>query len=88
MLTSKPLPKHLRRFFGRPPIIAGEFARACNLPFFHLKRYLDTTGDLKPDTILYSVSCCWPVGYSWSSFVALSVLLKSCLNAGLTRIYF
>ena len=26
------LPKHLRRFFGRPPIIAGEFARACNLP--------------------------------------------------------
>ena len=26
------LPKHLRCFFGRPPIIAGEFARACNLP--------------------------------------------------------
>ena len=31
--------------------------RACNL-----KRHLDTTGDLKPDTILHPISCCWPMG--------------------------
>ena len=60
----------------------------CNLHFFHLKRYLDTTGDLKPDTILYPVSCCWPMCYSWSSFVGQSALLKCCLNAGLTRKHF
>ena len=28
-------------------------SRACNLPLFHLKRHLDSTGDLKPATILY-----------------------------------
>ena len=46
----------------------------------HLKRYLDTTDDPKPDTIFYPVSCCWPTGNSWSSFVAQSVLMKCCLN--------
>ena len=78
-------PKRLRRFSGRPPIIEGDFTRTGNLPLIHLRRYLDTTGDLKPGTILYLVSCCWPAGNSRSSFVAQSVLLKCCLNAGLTR---
>ena len=48
------------------------------------ERYLDTTGDLKPDTILFPVSCCWSLGHSWSLFVAQSVLLKCCSNEGLT----
>ena len=74
-------PKHLRRFFGLPPIIAGKFARACNLPSFDLKRYLDTTGDL--NQARYDSVSCWPTCYSWSSFVAQSVLLKYCLNARL-----
>ena len=81
-------PKRLRRFFGRPPIIEGDFTRTGDLSLIHLRRYLDTTGDLKPGTILYLVSCCWPAGNSRSSFVAQSVLLKCCLNAGLNAKHF
>ena len=44
--------------------------------------------DHTPDTILHAVSCCWPMGYSWSSFIARSVLLRCCLNAGFTRKHF
>ena len=39
----------------------GEFARACNVHLFHFKRYLDTTGELKPDTTLYP--CELPMAY-------------------------
>ena len=72
------LPVHLRTFFGRPPVFAGELARRANISLDTLRSYVDTGGNVTPDTLLYPVSCCWPMGYSWSSFVAQSVLLAAC----------
>ena len=37
------------------------------------------------DPLIYPVSCCWPMGFSWSSFIAQSHLLACCRAAGLSE---
>ena len=38
------------------------------------------TGDLKPDTILYPVSCCWPMGYLFMEFIRCTVRPSEMLS--------
>ena len=86
------LPEHLRPFFGRPSLRVHELIRHCGLPPADLRRLLAPVlaslecsweDLLRRDPAVFPVSRCWPMGFSWSSFVAQSHLLACCHRAGL-----
>ncbi len=88
------LPEHLRPFFGRPSLRVHELIRHSRLPLADLRRLLAPVMAslgcpwdelLRLDPAVFPVSRCWPMGFSWSSFVAQSHLLSCCREAGLSE---
>ena len=88
------LPSHLRPFFGRPPVrlhellhhaalMDGALEEACAPLMSELK--VSWPALVKADPQVFPVSCCWPMGFSWSSFIAQSHLLACCRAAGLAE---
>ena len=51
-----------------------------------LQSYWDH-GVLEHDTTLHPACATWPMGFSWSSFLAQSLLLQRCVEGGLDRKY-
>ena len=75
------LPEELRRFFGRPAVRAGDLARFGGVSWCEIK---DMIGyDVADQTLLYPLCTSFPMGFSWSSFVAQTVLLARCFESGL-----
>mmetsp|Transcript_41458 Transcript_41458/g.117297 ORF Transcript_41458/g.117297 Transcript_41458/m.117297 type:complete len:868 (+) Transcript_41458:136-2739(+) len=80
------LPKCLRKFFGRPAVIAGDLARELELELRELAKWVDDAGpgELAAATTLTPVMACWPMGFSWSSVVAQAVMVDVCRRSGLS----
>ena len=80
------LPSSLRKWMARPSVGLGELMRA-GLTRQELKHMLEPgeTLELIGQQLLWPVSCCWPMGFSWSSYVARSFTLEVCAQAGLQR---
>jgi len=79
------LPRCLRPFLGRPSVRAGALADALGVDLESLRSYVDDErdGPLSLDTVLVPVMCTWPMGFSWSSYVAQEVMLAVCDAAGI-----
>jgi len=80
-------PKALQPFFGRPPVVAHDFATRAGLALDDLHQYIDGDGpdDLTGSTVLFPVSTCWPQGFAWSSCVAQETSLHICAQAGIVE---
>ena len=75
------LPETLRQWMARPPVTSKELAEA-GMDVAEQKGYLqpDETWE---DGLIFPVSHVWPMGFSWSSFVAQEELLALCHDSGL-----
>jgi len=79
------LPSQIRPYFGRPAVTLRDLALASGLPLSVLaESIVDLEGgeDLSNLTVT-PVSNVWPMGFSWSSFVAQSFLVQIALDAGI-----
>ena len=78
------LPYLLRPFFGRPRVRAGFLADAMRLPLRELESFVDDLGEhrLLDDDYVVPVCTTWPMGFSWSSFVAQEEMVSICRTAG------
>ena len=77
--------EQLRPYFGRPPVRLRDilaYGETCEEELFGLDPALAICDR---STLLYPLCTTWPMGYAWSSFIAQSVLLKRCEEAGLDR---
>jgi hypothetical protein len=77
------LPLELRKFMGRPAVRVQELVDTGGLSLEEVSNFLSMPGPIHPDCKLYPRSCCWPMGFSWSSHVAQSTMLAVCRSAGL-----
>jgi len=79
------LPPGLAAFFGRPGIRAGVLAAAVGCSLAHLRDWIDDlgAGEITSRTLLYPVNTVWPMGFSWSSFIAQSNMVGACIDAGI-----
>ena len=78
------LPAPLRQYFGRPAIRAQTLLDPGGMAWKELQRACSQDVMLTRHSKLFPVCHTWPMGFAWSSFVAQSVLLGCCVNAGLT----
>lgn len=86
------VPLALRPYFGRPAVSIAELLRpppcesgAAQAEGMTRSEISDLVLDGPPvdeDTYLIPVNNAWPMGFGWSSYVAQSVMVSSCLNAG------
>jgi hypothetical protein len=77
------LPFCLRPFMGRPPVRVRELMQHGNLTASEVRSFCDHRGAIREHDLVYPRSCVWPMGFSWSSFVAQSQMLNVCRDAGL-----
>ena len=77
-------PTELQKWFGRPPVTLEELASHSHLSLAELEQYVVDSGSEKVSAsqLLYPSSTVWPMGFSWSSFVAQSLTINSCQEAG------
>ena len=78
------LPESLRRWMARPPVTTEELAKIGGLTESEQAAVLES-GESWRDGPYYPVSRVWPMGFSWSSFVAQEELLGICNQAGLSE---
>ena len=78
------IPAPLTPYFGRPPVRAGSLMMHAGLSLDDLTDLLGAGGPMSATSILHPVSLSWPLGLSWSSFLAQSWSLWCCKDAGLT----
>ena len=79
-------PECVRDWFGRPSILAEEFLDILGMESLDaVARYADIPlgSTISGTTRLYPVSCCWPMGFSWSSAVGQDVMLSQVAAVGL-----
>ena len=77
------LGRHLEPWMGRPPLRVRELLEASDADRAELESYLRDGSRLPDHALVYPVSRVWPMGFSWSSFVAQSSMLAVCSKAGL-----
>ena len=79
------LHRALSTFFGRPRVNLGRLAESLELDLEELRSFFDDSGDrkLRNDTYATPVAATWPMGFSWSSYVAQEQMLAVCRTAGL-----
>ena len=79
------LPENMRPYFGRPRVNLGKLAECMEVAIEDLRVYLDgcETQSLRSSMYVAPVSVTWPMGFSWSSFVAQEQMTTVCRTAGL-----
>ena len=79
------LPTSMRPYFGRPRVNLGKLAETLHMPVEDLRSYFDGCGsrNLRSGMYVTPVSVTWPMGFSWSSFVAQEQMVTVCRTAGL-----
>lgn len=75
------LPRPLREWMGRPAVTLTELAIFGGIGVEEAKSFLEEGSGLREH--LHPVSKVWPMGFSWSSFVAQEKLLDFFAKAGL-----
>ena len=76
------LPIGLQDHFGRPPLRVKDLVRDAVFTWEELRSCLGC--DITGSTLVFPLCLSWPMGFSWSSFIAQSVLLQCCVRSGLT----
>jgi len=77
-------PWHLRGFFGRPAVkLQAIIDQGMTLD--EIKEHVVGGQPVTSTSWLYPCSRVWPMGFSWSSFIAQSTMLAVCKSAGLTQ---
>ena len=77
------LPASIRAFFGRPPVLVGDLTKTGLVTLYDVRHSGPGLGRVTPGSLLFPVSRVWPMGFSWSSFVAQSTMTAVCRTAGL-----
>ena len=78
-------PTSLSYYMGRPPVNVGELIGLGMTSDSIVARIIDIDDgviNLATDTVLTPVNATWAMGFSWSSYVAQSTMVRSCLAAG------
>jgi hypothetical protein len=78
-------PEQIRNHFGRPPVLVRDLVRCGGMTLSEIRKCYCGSGRLGLDSKLFPRSRVWPMGFSWSSFIAQSTMLRVCASAGLTR---
>ena len=76
------LPSHLRRWMGRPPVTLQELSEIGGMSAREAASFMEDGSVMSPEC-MFPVSKVWPMGFSWSSFVAQEMLLTCCADSGL-----
>jgi hypothetical protein len=76
------VPRELRRWFGRPSLAVRDLLSLTDLTWAELLATWTGDGDLTGDSTVFPLSRSWPMGFSWSSFLAQTTLLQCCHRAG------
>ena len=77
------LPPDLRKYMGRPPVRLDELLGLDGLTLSELQSYLLTESHHSEKSQLVPVNLTWAMGFSWSSYIAQSVMTGCCLKTGL-----
>lgn len=77
------LPQNLRSFMARPPVRVRELIEFGGMSEAELQQAVPQSHKLRLHELVYPVSSCWPMGFSWSSYVAQCTMLGVCRRAGL-----
>ena len=75
------LPPQLRKWMGRPSVTLQELRDIADMSAQEVQSYLEEGSQLS--NTVFPVSKVWPMGFSWSSYVAQETLLACCSDAGL-----
>ena len=76
------LPAALQPFFGRPVLLASDILRHTDMGMVELRRHCGDISQLSTYSSLHPVCLTWPMGFSWSSYLAQSTLLHCLTVAG------
>ena len=76
-------PRQLRPWFARPPVSIDMLLSSGLVSEDLVRRALNVGRDGKLPRRAWPVSVVWPMGYSWSSFVAQEALLSVASSSGL-----
>ena len=68
---------------GRPPVRLDELLGLDGLTLSELQSYLLTESHHSEKSQLVPVNLTWAIGFSWSSYIAQSVMTGCCLKTGL-----
>lgn len=78
------VPPALRRWFARPPVTSRELLSIGGFSRQEVASHLQT-GEVLSSRELWPVNHVWPMGFSWSSFIAQENLLHNCVASGLQQ---
>ena len=73
----------LQPYMGRPPVRVRELLSVGGLSRRELAACLADVDRASDHHLVYPASCVWPMGFSWSSYVAQSKMIRVCSSAGL-----
>ena len=77
------LPEALMPWMGRPPVSIAELLKQGGMTRKEVGTALLFGSSGLTATRVFPVSAVWPMGFSWSSFVAQSTMMGICEDAGL-----
>ena len=77
------LPPELRCWMGRPPLRVRELIQHAGMSLDGVRKSCKSEHQVFGHTLVFPVSRCWPMGFSWSSCVAQATMLHICRGAGL-----
>ena len=84
----RPRPCPLRPWFGRPKLRVDMLCKYGGFTIDDLSAHYVGSGTLASLTHVIPLCATFPMGFSWSSFVAQSYLLERCAAAGLEPRFF
>ena len=76
------LPDHLVDYFGRPSLVAADVLRYTDMGLGELSKHCVGFERVDSSTVLTPCCLTWPMGFSWSSYLAQSTLLACLYAAG------
>ena len=77
-------PSWLVEWFGRPSVTVAEMMEFGGLSLQELQLFVGDKVPLRPHHRLHPCSLVWPMGFSWSSYIAQTAMLEVCEDGGLT----
>ena len=75
------LPSSLRQYMAKPPISTVELVNA-GMSVADQRQHMED-GHAWREGLLYPLHCVWPMGFSWSSYIAQEEMLSVCQDAGI-----
>ena len=79
------VPPELQTWFGQPPLYVSELV-AGGLTLSDIASFGNMPErQLEPKMLLFPVHAFWPMGFSWSSAVAQSTTVQTCVKAGISE---